>query len=161
MDEDLFKKAMNSAYRTLARGPRSRIEVERRLREKNYPDPIVRRVIETLEEYRYLDDRAFAQQWARDRITRRQWGPSRLRIELQRRGIAREWIEDCLRELLKEGGEEEMAMAVMTRRLKGAGLHDPRDRRRWFSYLLRKGYSVEVIQAVFRKIERESEQVEP
>ena len=162
-EEGLLKKAMNSAYRQLARGPRSRIEVERRLREKRYPDPIVRRVIKTLEEYRYLDDRAFARQWARDRIARRHWGPSRLRGELQRKGIAQEWIEESLQELLSERDEETLAMELMTRRLKGRGAlrHlNPRDRRRWFSYLLRRGYSVEVIQTVFRKIAKESEFVD-
>ncbi|HET6464632.1 MAG TPA: regulatory protein RecX, partial [Nitrospiria bacterium] len=102
MDEEHLRKARDTAYRCLARGPRSRIEVERRLRQKNYSDSIIHQVLRHLEEYRYIDDRALARQWARDRLTRRHWGPSRLRMELERKGIAREWTEEALRELFEE-----------------------------------------------------------
>ena len=152
MDEDLFKKAINAAYRYLARSPRSGIEIERRLREKNHPDPIIRQVIQRLEEYRYVDDRAFARQWARDRMTRRGWGPSRLRIELRRKGIGKEWIEEALRELFDEGDEEMRAAELISRRLGGRGLLDPREYRRSFDFLLRRGYSPDVVQTVLRRM---------
>jgi len=157
VDEDLFKKAINTAYRHLARSSRSRSELERRLRDKDYPEPIVRQVIQRLEEYRYLDDRAFARQWTRDRLVRRHWGPSRLRAELQRKGVAKEWIEEAVRELFDEKDEEAMAMELVARRLKGRGLHDPREYRRSFTYLLRRGYSSDVIQAVLRRLKTEFE----
>jgi regulatory protein len=157
LDEDLFKKALSAAYRCLARSPRSRVELERRLREKNYPEPIIRQVIQRLKEYRYLDDQAFARQWARDRITRRGWGPSRLRFELKRKGIAKEWIEETLRELFEERDEETLALDLITHRLKGQGLGDVREQRRWFSYLLRRGYSPDVIQTVLRRLKENSE----
>ena len=157
MDEDLFKKAINAAYRCLARSPRSRIELERRLREKNHPEPIICQVIHRLEAYRYLDDQVFALQWAKDRLTRRGWGPSRLRIELKRKGIAKEWIEETLRELFEERDEETLAFDLITHRLKGRGLGDVREQRRWFSYLLRRGYSPDVIQTVLRRMKEDSE----
>jgi regulatory protein len=155
--EDLLRKALDSAYRHLARSPRSRIEVERRLREKNYPEPIIRQVIQRLEEHRYLDDQAFARQWARDRFTRRGWGPPRLRIELRRKGIAKESIEESLRELFDEQDEESRAAELVALRLKGRGLHDPREYRRSFAYLLRRGYSPDVIQTVLRRMKKNSE----
>lgn len=154
MGEDLLRKALDFAYRQLARNPRSRIELERRLREKNFPDPIIRQVIQRLEEYGYLDDQAFALQWAKDRLTRRGWGPSRLRIELKRKGIAKEWIEETLRELFEERDEETLAFDLITHRLKGRGLGDVREQRRWFSYLLRRGYSPDVIQTVLRRMKK-------
>lgn len=157
MDENLLKKALDAAYRYLARSPRSRTEVEHRLWEKNYPEPVIRQVIQRLEEYRYLDDQAFARQWARDRLIRRHWGPARLRVELQRKGIAKEWIEEALRELFNEKGEEAVAMEFVAQRLKGRGLRDPREYRRSFAYLLRRGYSPDVIEAVLRRLKKESD----
>lgn len=156
MDENLLKKALDAAYRYLARSPRSCTEVERRLREKKFPEPIIRQAIQRLEEYRYLDDRVFARQWAQDRLTRRYWGPSRLRVGLQRKGIAKEWIEEALRELFVEKNEEALAMELVVRRLKGHGLRDPREYRRSFAYLLRRGYSPDVVQAVLRRLNKES-----
>jgi len=157
VEEDRLKKALNAAYRCLARSPRSCIEVERRLREKNHPEPVIRQVIQRLKEYRYIDDQAFARQWARDRIARRRWGPSRLRIELGRKGIAKEWIEETLRELFNEGDEETRAAELVALRLKGRGLRDPREYRRSFDYLLRRGYSADVVQTVLRRMKEGSE----
>ena len=157
MGEDLLKKAITAAYRHLARSPRSRNEVERRLREKNYPEPIIRQVIQRLEEYRYLDDQAFAKQWARDRMAHRRWGPLRLRIELQRKGIAKEWIEEALRELFGEKEEEARAAELIALRLKRCGLRDPREYRRCSDYLFRRGYSPDVIQAVLRRFKKDAD----
>ncbi|MBI3610385.1 MAG: regulatory protein RecX [Nitrospirae bacterium] len=157
MDEDLLRKAINAAYRCLARSPRSRIEVERRLRQKNYPDPIIRQTLQRLEEYRYIDDRAFARQWARDRVARRRWGPLRLRIELERKGIAEEWIGESLHELFAGQDEESRAAELVALRLKGRGLRDPKEHRRLFAYLFRRGYSPDVIQTVLRRMKGGSE----
>ena len=156
MDDRLLKRALDSAYRYLARGPRSRIEVERRLRQKNFPDPVIRQVLRQLEEYRYLDDRALARQWAQDRLTRRHWGPSRLRMELDRKGIAPEWTEEAVRELFEERDEKTHAMELAAQRLKGRGLRDPKEYRRLFDYLFRRGYSPDVIQGVLRSLKKAS-----
>ncbi|MBI3595747.1 MAG: regulatory protein RecX [Nitrospirae bacterium] len=157
MGENLLKRALDSAYRYLARSPRSRIEVERRLRQKNYPDPVIRQVLQQLEEYRYIDDRALARQWARDRFARRHWGPSRLRMELERKGIAREWIEEAIRELFEERDEKTHAMELVAQRLRGRSLRDPKEYRRWFAYLFRRGYSPDVIQSVLGRMKENSE----
>ncbi|HUK56255.1 MAG TPA: regulatory protein RecX [Nitrospiria bacterium] len=157
MDEDLLRKALDSAYRYLARSPRTRAELERRLREKNYPEPVIRQVLQRLEAYRYIDDQAFARQWARDRFTRRRWGPSRLRMELERKGVAREWTEAAVRELFEEGAEETRATELVVQRLRGRGLRDPKEYRRLFAYLFRRGYSPDAIQSALRKMKESSE----
>jgi regulatory protein len=151
VDADGLRKALDSAYRFLARSPRTRLEVERRLREKSHPEPIILQVLRQLEEYRYIDDRALAGQWARDRIARRRWGPSRLRAELARKGIPNEWIEETLRELFEEKDEESRAAELIALRLKNGALSDPREYRRWSGFLFRRGYSPDVIRSVLRK----------
>ena len=156
MNATLLSKALDSAYRYLARGPRSRFEVERRLRQKNFPDPVIHQVLRQLEEFRYLDDRALALQWARDRLTRRHWGPSRLRMELERKGIAREWTEEAIRELFEERDETVHAADLVAQRLKGRGLRDPKEYRRLYAYLFRRGYSPDVIQSVLRRLQKPS-----
>ncbi len=89
-------------------------------------------------------------------MIRRHWGPSRLRIELERKGIAKEWIEEALRELFEEGDEETRAAELVALRLKVRGLHDPHEYRRLFAYLLRRGYTVDVIQTVLRRLKKDS-----
>lgn len=143
---------MDAAYRLLARCPRSRLELEHRLRRKGVPEEEIRRVLERLEGFGYLGDRAFAGQWARDRVARHRWGPQRIRIELVRKGIAKEWIEEALRGIFEDQGEEAGAMELLSRRIKGPELSDPKSRRRWFGFLLRRGYSADVIGTVLRRL---------
>jgi regulatory protein len=151
-DEDRLKKALDSAYRYLARAPRSRLEIERRLREKSHPESIILQVLRQLEDKRYIDDRALAGQWARDRVARRRWGPSRLRAELARKGIPDEWIEEAIRELFDERDEESRAAELIALRLKNRALSGPREYRRWSGFLFRRGYSPDVIRSVLRKL---------
>ena len=147
---------MAAAYRHLARSPRSRAEIERKLAAGAYPGPVIRRAVESLVSARYLDDFNFARQWSRDRAGRYGWGPSRLRAELQRKGIETESIEAALRETFSEKSEEDRARELLERQRsrRGLNLADPRERRRWFGYLFRRGYSPEVIRGVFRSFER-------
>jgi regulatory protein len=154
VDQAVLKRALDTAYRYLARSPRSRTEVENRLRTKAFPEPVIRKVIQQLLDYRYLDDPAFARQWARDRIARHRWGPSRLRMELKRKGIAEGRIEAVVRELLEERNEVSRAADLMGRRLGGRSISDPREYRRSYAYLLRRGYSSEAIEAVLRNFSK-------
>jgi SOS response regulatory protein OraA/RecX len=48
-------------------------------------------------------------------------------------------------------------MEFVAQRLKGRGLRDPREYRRSFAYLLRRGYSLDVIEAVLRRLKKESD----
>lgn len=160
MDADRLREALRSAYRYLARAPRSRLEIERRLREKAHPEPVIDQVLRQLETYRYIDDRALAGHWARDRITRRRWGPSRLRAELGRKGIPKEWIEEAIRQLFDERDEESRAAELVAQRLKNKGLSDPREYRRWSGFLIRRGYSPDVIRSVLRNLKTDPDSME-
>jgi regulatory protein len=157
VNEAVLKRALDTAYRYLARTPRSRTEVENRLRGKTFPEPVIHKVIQQLLDYRYLDDPAFARQWARDRIARHRWGPSRLRMELKRKGIAGDRIEAVVRELLEEQDEVSRAADLMGRRLGGRRISEPREYRRSYAYLLRRGYSSDAIETVLRNFSKQLE----
>jgi len=150
VNEAVLKRALDTAYRYLARTPRSCTEVENQLRAKTFPEPVIHQVIQQLLDYRYLDDRAFAQQWVRARVAQHRWGPLRLRMELKRKGIAEDRIEAVVRELLDERDEVGRASDLMRRRLGGRRLSGPQEYRRSYAYLLRRGYSLDAIESALR-----------
>jgi SOS response regulatory protein OraA/RecX len=77
-------------------------------------------------------------------------------MELERKGIAGDWIEEAVRELFKERDEKTHAMELVAQRLNGRGLSDPKEYRRLFAYLLRRGYSPDVVQGVLGKMKKDS-----
>ncbi len=106
-----------------------------------------------LEAQGYVDDRAFAQQWADGRAGRRHIGSLRLRDELQRKGIPRDLADAAVRQAFTESGEEERALDAARRRLpalrrRNAERAAPKLR----DYLLRRGYPGDVVRRVLRHL---------
>jgi regulatory protein len=60
-------RAYERATRYLRARPRSRAEIERRLERYGYGDDVIRHVLARLRERGFVDDRAFAGAWVRDR----------------------------------------------------------------------------------------------
>src|SRR6516165_4673312 len=94
MDE--AEKALAYAVRALTRRDHSVAEMERKLRDKGFSVGVIAGLIARLGKSGYLDDRRFAERWAESAVrSGRGYGP-RLRMELARRGISREIVEDVL-----------------------------------------------------------------
>ncbi len=149
------EKALACAVRVLARRDHSVAELERKLHDKGFSAGVVAELIARLGKSGYLDDRRFAERWAESAVrSGRGYGP-RLRLELARRGVAREIIADVLAEIAASHGEEETLTALVARRFAG---FDPesasdRDMRRVVAYLQRRGFSAAVIFRFFRALE--------
>ena len=136
-------EASRIALRYLSVRPRSRREVELRLRREGAGPEATARTVDRLLELGYLDDPAFAAAFTRDRIRLKPCGLRRLRSELRSRGVSAEDAEAGIFEALSE--EEtteaellERAAAARARRIAGA---DPRvAKRRLFAFLARRGF---------------------
>src|SRR5438477_5129321 len=111
------KYVLNSAYRFLARRAHSRHELQEKLERKKYPRDAVQAVLTELETKNFLDDRAFAISFVRDRLQRRQLGRNRVALELKTKGIADELIEETLGSLYGEMDEQVLAKEALSKKL--------------------------------------------
>ena len=84
---------MEVAARFLATRPRTRWEVERRLRRAGTPDAEIGAALDRLAELGYLDDAAFARWWAEQRDRHSPRGRRMIEAELRQRGVPRDVIE--------------------------------------------------------------------
>jgi regulatory protein len=134
----------NRALDALARRARSRAELRRWLVEREYAAEEVELVLDRLVAGRLLDDLAFARGFAHARLgAGRGYGPARVRLELMRRGVARDLIDRVLTEHQEESGvDSAQAVEVAARkRLRAlAGLDPAVARRRLVAWLLRRGF---------------------
>ncbi|HUJ18522.1 MAG TPA: regulatory protein RecX [Nitrospirota bacterium] len=155
-DEKELKQARNTAYRFLAIRPRSRAEVEKKLREREFPANTVSAVVEQLLRFGYLDDPKFARQWAAARVRTRGFGRRRIELELRQKGIGRDTAHEALAEAFDDSSESEIARREAEKKLRTLARFTPDVRkRRLAGFLGRKGFSGEVVREMLRMVPRQ------
>ncbi len=148
--------ALEAAFRLLAYRPRSRIELERRLRRSSHLPEAVEAALTRCGELGYLDDHSFALSFVRDRLKLSPRGRRVLLAELRQKGVAQAEaaaaIEEAFAEM--EVGETEFAHQVAEKRARSlVGLAQPVARRRLTAYLARRGFPPAIIrEAVHRAL---------
>lgn len=147
------RQAKRVAYDLLSRKPWSQRDLTARLRRRGAPLAVAQAVVADLEAQGYVDDEAFARQWADGRAGRRHLGSLRLRDELQKKGVPRPLAEAAVREAFRETGEEERALDAARRRLPALRRKNAeRAPVRLRDYLLRRGYPAGVVGRVLRRL---------
>ena len=152
MDKSEFEKGKQIAYRFLSYRPRSKKEVERKLKEKKISGENIVSIISLLEKNNYLNDREFTLNWVKYRMENRPSGRRSLEYELREKGIDSEIIKDSLDEVYT-GEFDEYEVAVRLAEKKIASLRKKKMeynafKRGIFSYLQRKGFSFSLIERV-------------
>ncbi|HEX2765186.1 MAG TPA: regulatory protein RecX [Candidatus Limnocylindria bacterium] len=153
--------AMEIAARFLGTRPRTRWEVERRLRRAGADEPTVEATLDRLTELGYLDDAAFARWWGEQRDRHRPRGHRLVEAELRQRGVPREVIETFREEHAdperppEDAGlpatELERAIQALDGHLRGRPL--PADRKqvqRIGMFLMRRGFDAETARQALR-----------
>lgn len=156
MSEDLaYEKGLQKAYRLLAARARSERELRTKLKEKRFDGRTVDRVVARLYELAYLDDEAFARQWARHLAMDKLSGNRRIEISLQEKGVGRAICERVLAEIRQEAPEKEAIRQLIRKKLKGARLQkqDGREKRRLVQHLLGRGFAPDLIFEMIREAE--------
>jgi regulatory protein len=148
-----IKRARNTAYRFLAIRPRSRAEVEKKLRDREFASDIISSVIDHLLRLDYLNDEEFARQWASGRARSRGFGRRRIEQELRQKGIDREIIHETLKGIFEESSELDIARKEAEKKLRTLSRFAMEARRRRLAgFLERKGFSSDIIRTVIRSV---------
>lgn len=124
-------------------------ELRRKLKSSYYPDEVIDEVIEFAKNRRYIDDTRYAMRLIElysDRKNKRY-----IEDKLIRKGILR----DTVRELLSDIEIDEEALIRKEIKKKRYDLENMSrdDRKKIFSYLIRKGYSYDKVSAVLQNID--------
>ena len=108
-----------------------------------------------LEEIGLVDDRAFAETYARELFQRKRYGARRVRQELSRKGVGRDIIDQVLEQYqdMDQAAGENIAL-VLERRYP-TWREDEKARRRAVAALQRLGYSFEQVRAVMGGLDTE------
>jgi len=152
---------MEVAARYLGTRPRSRWEVERRLKRAGATAEIIDTTVERLSALGYVDDVAFARWWLEQRDRHAPRGRRMIEAELRQHGVARDVIaqlaDDEIGEARPDGNdlpdsEPERARIALDRHLRGRPLPtDAGELRRIGMFLVRRGFDPETARSAIRR----------
>jgi regulatory protein len=147
---DEREEAYQKALHFLRFRPRSVQEVRQNLQKHGLSSALIEETLQRLQEAGWLDDRAFARAWVENRVTFRPRAPAVLQMELRRKGIAEEIIDEVLHEMTDAGSLALEAARRQARRLHG--LAQGEFYRKLGSFLARRGFSYALIPSVCAQV---------
>ncbi|MDE3838014.1 recombination regulator RecX [Bacillus methanolicus] len=150
--QDEIRKGYHLAVNFLAKRMRSEGEVRHYLAEKETDEPIINEVILKLYEFNFLDDEEYAKAYVRTQKNTTDKGTEFIRKELREKWIGENLIEKALNEYPFEA-QIEKAVKVSEKYLLKNRLESERTLKiKLEQLLLRKGFSIDVIQAVLSEV---------
>lgn len=155
------ERTMHRAVRLLAAKPRSVRELRERLLEKEWTNAaIVDEVLAKLKEYDYVNDEQFAKGLASSKLRQKPVGKRRLQQTLSQKKLEKETIEKTIETVYEATPEGEVIERAIKKRLRQKGKPETReDSKKFYDYLMRQGFSYDLISAKMREIGRFEEEI--
>lgn len=148
---DLFGKCLEAALHLLSYRPRSEAEIRQRLY-RRFEKETIDRVVLHLQERQIVDDAAFARFWTENRESFSPRSKRLLKMELRRKGIDSEVVDEVL------GGVDDEESAYRAAQRKGHNLGKDYEtfRQKLGAFLGRRGFSYDVINRTIERLWQES-----
>ncbi|MCS7038020.1 MAG: regulatory protein RecX [Anaerolineae bacterium] len=145
-------RAFDHAVRLLSIRPRSRFEIESRLRSEGLGAAAIAAALARLERLGYLDDAAFARWWVENRTRFSPRSRQALQHELHQKGVARPLIEAALGDF---DADEQALAAGRQRAARWANLTPAEFGRKMIAFLCRRGFDPDTARRTTARLWRE------
>lgn len=140
--QDIFynvigKRAKKRAMHLLEKMDRTERNLREKLRLNGYPEKLIDDAVEYVKRYHYIDDLRYAENYIRFHQDRK--SAQGLKLDLMKKGVAKELIEQALLEEY-QSDEQEMIVQILQKKGYFSGEKLPAEQQRMYRYLLRRGY---------------------
>ena len=139
----MLKDPTQVALKFLKFRPRSVFEIEQKLKSKKISENEIGKVISVLKKNKLLDDENFAKMWVRDRNLLKPTGSFVLKMELKRKGIS----DDIIEEVLTPQRDKVLAKNALELKYRDRNI----DYEKKVGFLRRRGFSQSVIYEVLKE----------
>jgi len=147
----IYIKAQDLALHFIGYKMRTVKEIRMKLSEKEFSEDVIERVIVFLEKYGYADDREYCRKYIKEKLRMKPKSGYALKIELKQRGVSSRIIDEVMLET--EMDEEGDAFRWLERKSRGNWPPaDEKQKKKLYDFLLRKGYSYDIIGEAFRQM---------
>ncbi|MEE9431672.1 MAG: regulatory protein RecX [Melioribacteraceae bacterium] len=146
-----------NSFRYLSGRNHSKFELKVKLLKKKYNKELIEVILNELEDLKYLDDKEFANYYFKIKLKRKK-GVRLIQAELSKKGVRREIIEEVSLDFIDDPILEKSALIISEKKLlvlKRKDLSKSQLRQKVFQFLMRKGYSTEIIKSTIDKLKFE------
>lgn len=140
--EILIKRARRRVMHLLERMDRTEAQLRMKLKQGFYPEDIIEDAIAYVKSFHYLDDARYADNYVRCQRNIKSRG--KMRIDLMRKGVPKELIEQSIEECGQEN-EQELILKWVEKRHYSKETADMKEKQRMYQFLMRKGFQSEDI----------------
>ena len=151
--EDEFIKGREAALRYIERSFKTVREVEDKLRDKDFTEETIIRVIHLLHEYKLLDDFKYAETFMKEKLRTR--GIKKVRFELINKGIDKSVMDSVVEAMSTAEVEEDSCLKLAEKKydqLKKRESDTYKLKSKLYTFLSGKGYDYELISSTIRKV---------
>lgn len=154
---DARQSAKNYCFLLLKYRLRSEKELISRLERKKFERPVIEETLKFMKAKGFIDDRVFAREWVSSRI-KKPLGVHRLKQELRIKGISAPVIDQELERLKESYSEEDTVLQLAVRQFqKLKNIENALAKKRVYGYLVRRGFSPEIVVNVINQLKKENE----
>jgi len=143
-----YKYACAFAVRSLAKKDQPSTEIRQKLKRKGIGEIAIDKLIETFSDMGYLDDRAWVER-SIEKERRKGLGEGVIRSKLLSKGVSSEIVQQLMSETANPDAERGRMETLIAKKFKNKDLNDPKEKNKAIQFLLRKGYSYDVITSYF------------
>lgn len=154
--DEANEAAFQNALKVISYRPRSIQEVQKKLQENGFDKTVIDLVIRRLTENGLLGDQEFAQAWIENRTVFRPRSQRLMALELRQKGVSDEVVQDALANTLDDETLAYQSAIQYARRLKG--LEWQEFRKKLGAFLMRRGFTFEIVGPLLRQVWEESSQ---
>jgi regulatory protein len=142
---EIFEKAKSYAFLLLKFRLRTEQELAGRMKQKKFPPEVISRTIDFLKEKKFIDDGTFTRAWIDSRL-KQSMGLRRVKNELKLKGVPGALIDQSIAQVKESYSEDEIVADIIRRKIGSLkGLDPLKAKQRIYAFLIRRGFSVDVI----------------
>ncbi|MDR2047216.1 MAG: RecX family transcriptional regulator [Clostridiales bacterium] len=145
--EDEKKRAFGDVLDLISRKPSTKKQARQYLEKKSYMEQAVDCAIAKAEEYGYIDDGKYAEQYLS--FYGAKSGKFKLKFDLANKGVDRALID----EILDGHDDGDAAYGILQKYLRGEKPADKKEKERATRYLLSKGCTFEAVKRAFQRLD--------
>ena len=136
--------AYDDGVKMLARRELSEFQIRQRLARKGHPPDAIDEVVARLRDEKAIDDARVAEAIARTETSRRRRGKLRVRMQIQRAGIANATAKRAVDDVFAAIDDDALLEASLGKRLRGRDtIADDREFQRLYRYLIGQGFEAD------------------
>ena len=156
---EIQSEAQLTAVNYISYRPRSAREVLDHLRKKGFSSELSESIVHHFESVSLINNLEFSRMFVRDKLRRKPTGKALLQKLLIAKGIPSAMIDQVLREYISDEDQRSAAKALASRRMQLtkrslASLDPTKQKQRLTGYLLRHGFSNEIVQKTIQALFR-------